>query len=326
MGAGEPRPEQVTEESLGSEAITADGNGRVVDRRKPLTLGAGAFAFFLSALWGGQPVSLKAGLDDAPPLRIGWMRFVIGAVVVLIWAVIAKQSFKLARSEVLPLSLLGILFAVQLAFMNVGQNLTSAGHAGVVTPTFPLWASVFAHIFIPADRLSKRRAFGALVAYSGVVVVLVRNLLGDTELANAPNPLLGDLLLLCSAVLLGLRQIYISQLGQEITPVKILMAQAIFGTFSFLIASLLIEQEPMRMTWVLAASLLYQGVVIAGFGFIGMNWLLTTYLPSRVTIIALSQPIVTVTLSWLVLGESIGPELIAGAALVIVGSYFAQRE
>ena len=303
-----------------------DADAEPVDRRKPLTLGAGAFAFFLSALWGGQPVSLKAGLADAPPLRIGWMRFALGAVVVLIWAVVAKQSFKLARQEVVPLAMLGTLFAVQLAFMNIGQNLTTAGHAGIVIPTFPLWAAVFAHILIPADRMSKKRIAGALVAYGGVVVVFVRNIVGDVQYENAPNPLVGDLLLLCSAILLGLRQVYISQLGQAMTPVKMLMAQSIFGTLSFFVASILIEPEPMRMTWVLAASLFYQGVVIAGFGFISQNWLLINYLPSRVTIISLSQPIVTALLSWLVLGEAIGPELIAGAALVITGSYLAQRK
>lgn len=254
------------------------------------------------------------------------MRFVIGAVVVLLWAAAAKQSFRLEKREVVPLTLLGLLFAVQLAFMNIGQNLTTAGHAGVLIPTFPLWAAVFAHIFIPADSLSRRRVAGALIAYSGVVVVFARNLLGDFQFDNAPNPLLGDLLLLCSACLLGLRQVYISQLGQETTLLKILMAQSIFGTLSFLFASLLIETEPMRMTWVLAASLLYQGVVIAGFGFISHAWLLSRYLPSRVTIISLSQPVVTAILSWLILDEAIGPELIAGAALVIIGSYVAQRK
>ena len=253
------------------------------------------------------------------------MRFVLGAIVVLIWAVAARQSFKLARREVVPLTLLGLLFATQLAFMNFGQNLTTAGHAGVLIPTFPLWAAVFAHIFIPADSLSKRRVAGALIAYSGVVAVFVRNLIGDFQFEDAQNPLLGDLLLICSACLLGLRQIYISQLGQETTLLKILMAQSIFGTLTFLIGSLLIETEPMRMTWVLAASLLYQGVVIAGFGFISQSWLLSRYLPSRVSIISLSQPVVTAFLSWLILDETIGPELIAGAALVIVGSYIAQR-
>ncbi len=253
------------------------------------------------------------------------MRFALGLVVVILWALAARQSFRIYRSEAFPLLLLGILFSVQLAFMNIGQDLTTAGHAGVVITTFPLWATVFAHLFVPGDKLSKRRALGAAIAYGGVVIVFIRSLLGEFESPNASNPWLGDLLLLISAVLLGLRQIYISQLGQNITQVKILMAQGIFGIFIFLGASMLVESSPMEMTLVLAVSLFYQGVIIAGFAFIGQTWLLSNYLPSRVTIISLSQPVVTTILSWAILKESVGPELYAGAALVILGSYLTQR-
>ncbi len=295
------------------------------DRRRPLSLGPGLFAFFLSSLWGGQPIALKAGLADAPPFRIGWMRFALGLVVFIVWAFASKQSFRFYRSETIPLLLLGILFSVQIASMNLGQDLTTAGHAGVVITTFPLWASVFAHLFVPGDKLSTHRVLGAGIAYSGVVIVFARGFFGEFESPNASNPWLGDLLLMFSAMLLGLRQVYISQLGQNINQVKILMTQGIFGVVSFLIASTLIEPEPMQMTLVLAISLLYQGVVIAGFGFIGQTWLLSNYLPSRVSIISLSQPIMATFLAWAILKESIGPELYAGAALVIIGSYLTQR-
>ena len=41
----------------------------------------------------------------------------------------------------------------------------------------------------------------------------------------------------------------------------------------------------------------YQGIIIAGFGFIGQTWLLKNYLPSKVTIISLSQPVFGVFLA-----------------------------
>jgi drug/metabolite transporter (DMT)-like permease len=68
------------------------------------------------------------------------------------------------------------------------------------------------------------------------------------------------------------------------------------------------------------------GVLIAGVGFLGQTYLLKNYLPSRVTVISLSQPIFGVIFSWWILGEKIGPELYAGAALVVVGSWLAQRK
>ncbi|GIT58115.1 MAG: hypothetical protein Ct9H300mP19_00630 [Dehalococcoidia bacterium] len=99
----------------------------------------------------------------------------LGAIVVLVYAVATRQSFKIYRGELLPLTLLGVLFTVQLGFMNVGQDYTSAGHAVVVTSTFPLWTGVFAHFFVPGDQMSRTRTFGTLIAYSGVVAVFYKS-------------------------------------------------------------------------------------------------------------------------------------------------------
>ena len=295
------------------------------DRRKPLNLSAGSLAFLLASLWAGLPIAVKAGLEDSPPLRLGFMRFVLGMIVVIVWAIIARQSFRVERSELWPLFILGILFSVQTAFMNLGQYFTTAGHTGVLITTFPLWAGVFAHFLVPNDKLSKRRVVGAMIAYLGAAAIFIRSVFGGTDAVQAINPWLGDLLIMCSAVLLGLRQVYLSQLGQKVNLVKMLMAQGIFGSATFLIGSFIFETDPYSMTLVLATSLFYQGVIIAGFAFLAQTWLLSNYLPSRVTLISLTSPITTAILAWLILGETIGPELWAGAILVVIGSYVAQR-
>ncbi|HCI85920.1 MAG: hypothetical protein CL731_01570 [Chloroflexi bacterium] len=291
------------------------------DQRRPLSVKAGALALTLSTMWAGNPVANKAGLEDAGPLRLGYLRFILGAIVVLVYAIATRQSFKVMRHEWVPLVMLGVLFTVQLAFMNVGQDFTTAGHAVVVTATFPLWTGVFAHFFVPGDRMSRARTFGTLVAYSGVIAVFYK---GFAE--SSSDFLLGDLLLLVSAMLLGARQVYISQLGQGIAQHKLLIAQSVFGIVTFVIASLIFESdEAFIVTTQLVIALFYTGVLIAGLGFIGQTWLLSRYLPSRVTVISLSQPIFGVLFSWWILGESVGGELYVGAILVIVGSALAQR-
>lgn len=293
-----------------------------VNGRRPLSVKAGALALTLSTMWAGNPVANKAGLEDAGPLRLGYLRFILGAIVVLVYAIATRQSFKVLRHEWVPLGMLGVLFTVQLAFMNVGQDYTTAGHAVVVTTTFPLWTGVFAHFFVPGDRMSRSRTFGTLVAYGGVVAVFYKGFADSSS-----DFLIGDLLLLVSAMLLGARQVYLSQLGQGIAQHKLLMAQSVFGIVTFVIASLIFEaDEAFTVTTRLVVALFYTGVLIAGLGFIGQTWLLKRYLPSRVTVISLSQPIFGVLFSWWILGESVGGELYVGAVLVVVGSALAQRQ
>ena len=307
--------------STPSEKSKETTKSPVVDQRQPLSLKAGGFALLLATMWAGNPVANKAGLQDAGPLRLGYLRFILGAIVVLIYALATRQSFRVKKREWVPLILLGILFTVQLAFMNIGQDYTSAGHAVIVTTTFPLWTGVFAHFFVPGDRMSRSRTLGTLVAYGGVVAVFYKGFADSSS-----DFLIGDLLLLGSAVLLGGRQVFLSQLGQGIDQHKLLMAQSVFGIVTFVIASLIFEgDEAFTITTKLVVALFYTGVLIAGLGFIGQTWLLKRYLPSRVTVLSLSQPIFGVLFSWWILGETIGGELYVGAVLVVIGSALAQR-
>ena len=291
-------------------------------KRKPLSAKSGAFALFLSTLWSANSVATKAGLLDSGPLRYGYLRFTLGGITNVIWALITKKSFKITPNEFKPLLLLGALFSAQLAFLNIGQDLTTAGHGSIIISTFPLWSAIFAHMFVPGDQLSKLRLFGTLIAYTGVVFYHSLNI------SPGMNQIFfGDILMLCSAVLLGLRQIYLSQLGQVIKLHKLLIAQSIFGILSFGLASLYFESnDPFLFTPQLLISLFYTGIVIAGLAFLGQTWLLRNYLPSRVTVLSLSQPIFGILLSWVILGEPIGSELYIGAVLVIAGSYLAQKK
>ena len=130
---------------------------RISPDKKGITL-----AFILSILWSGNPISIKAGLEDAPPLRLGWMRFVLGGIVAILWSLYNKETVKFKKSDVIPLIGTGLLFSVQLGFMNIGQNYTSGGHGVIMITTFPLWASLFSHLFIPHDKLPRFKMFGMI--------------------------------------------------------------------------------------------------------------------------------------------------------------------
>ena len=298
--------------------LLAAGELQEADRPRQLTPAATGFALFLSALWGGNAVAIKAGLDDAPPLRLAWMRFAVGGLVTIVWAVWTKQPIRPTRAELRPLGWLALLFVTQIAFMNIGQDHTTASHAVVIGTTFPLWTGVIAHFFVPGDRMSPVRSAGALVAYLGVLVVFAQSL------GSSQGTLLGDLLMLGSAALLGTRQVYTALTSQSVALPKLLLTQTVVGVAFFLVAGLLLERDAWVVSQRLVFSILYQGGVIAGFGFIGNMWLLKHYLPSGVTAISLTTPIWGVLLANVVLGEALSATLFAGLVLVIAGSTLSQ--
>ena len=286
-----------------------------------ITPRAGAFAVFVSALWAGNPIAIKAGLDYAPPLRLGWYRFVAGAVVILVWAIYTRADLRVRRSELGVLAVIGILFSVQLVFMNLGLKYTTAGHGAVLSVTYPIWIAVLAHFFITGDRMAPSRFAGIMVAYVGVVVVSLDGLGGE----SSGEVLLGDILSIIGGFLLGARLVFNARLAGRIDPNKILLTQAVIGTAVFIPAGLIFESEPWIMNRELALSIFYQGAVIAGFGFIANLWLIQRYLPSQVGVLNLSQPIFGIILAWLILDEPLTKLLFLGAGLVALGAGLAQR-
>ena len=290
-------------------------------RRRPLDLKAGLFVFFVSSLWSGNSIAIKAGLDYAPALRIGWMRMVAGSVVILAWAIYTKADLRIHKGEWWPLISLAVFFAVQIVFMNLGIKHTSAGHATVLIVTSSIWVAVLSHFFIPGDRLDPTRLMGIMVAYGGIVVISTDSLLEP----GGKSLILGDILSAISGFLLGARIVYNARLVSRINPAKMLLFQAAVGTVAFIIMSAIFESEPWLWTWELATSLAYQGFVIAGFGFLSMLLLSKHFFPSRIGAVSMTQPVTGILLAWLVLGEEPGELLWVGAVLVMGGALLAQK-
>ena len=249
------------------------------------------------------------------------MRFVAGALVTLAWAIYTRADLRIRRAEVRPLAALGILFTVQLVFMNLGISYTTAGHALSLNVTTAIWTALLAHFFIPGDRLEKGRFLGIIVAYAGIIVISLDGLRSGVN----RDILIGDGLSLISAFLLAARQIYAARLVSGIDPNKLLLTQFLMGTVSFIAASLVFESDPWSWAWQLWASLAYQGIVIAGFGFIASLWLISRYFPSRLAALGLISPVSGIILAWIILGEEPSSNLWAGALLVMVGAGVAQR-
>jgi drug/metabolite transporter (DMT)-like permease len=259
---------------------------------------------------------VKVALGDAPPLRLAWMRFLLGGLTILAYALWTRRAglLRYRRHEWRQLWSVGALFALQIGLMNYGQSLTSASHATVLLNAYAVHSVLLAHFFIPGDRLSATTLTGVLVAYAGIVLLFARDfsLHGDT--------LLGDLVVSASALLLGERIVYMSRAVQTIDPVKLLIGQSAFGTTCFFLASLALESGvPTRYTASLGLALLYQGVVVAGVLFLVNTWMLQIYKPSVLAAPALTTPLFGLVIARGVTGDALTPALLASGVLVALG-------
>ena len=278
-------------------------------------------AVLISLLWGANTVVIKMGLEDAPPLRLAWMRFVVGGVVICLWAWATGRfaRFRVEPAEWRPLVFLGLLFSVQMTATNVGTWLTSAAHASVLLNLYAVHTVVLAHFLIPGDRLTLKKLAGVLIAYAGIV------LLGARQITRGSPTLVGDAIVTVAGVLLAERTVYLARAVQRLDPVKLLLAQAIVGTALFVVVSALVEPAATHWSLRLAASIGYQGVLISGFNFVVNLALLRRYRPSALSAFFLTQPIFGVIAAALVAGDPLTADILVACAAVAIGIGLTSR-
>jgi len=291
------------------------------DIRKDLDNKGYFLSIFVALLWSGNPTSVKISLNYTTPFMVGFLRFTLGGIIALMWAIYKKDSLKIKKEHIIPIILAGLLPGAQIGFYNIGQAHTLASHGIIMIVTFPLWAAIFSHFFTPNDRLNLSRSLGLITAYSGVII-----LFWDSINQNFTEYLWGDLLMLFSAMILGGRLIWVSHITQRVGQSQVILSEAVVGSLLSLILSLFLEKSFIDISINLMLSMVYQGILIAGMGIILQTFLLRTYLPGKITFFNLFQPLIGVFISWFLLGENLSFILFLSIGLLTIGTYFTIRK
>ena len=296
-------------ESIGTppirHVISEDPHGKII-----------ALSLLLAFLWGGNSLAIKVGLDDLPPMALAFLRFVIGLVVVSVWSLYRRIPLGLNRGEFSRLLLLTAIFISQIIVLNTGTMFTTASRSTIFVNVYPFFTALFAHFWIPGERLSLTKTLGIIVAFSGVFVTVAPNL-GKGDIS-----IFGDLLVLVSGCFLGLRVVVTKLLVQSIHPYRLLVWYLSLSLPVYAVLSFVFERGgTFQLTLASSAALLYQGGVVAGFCFLAWTSILERYSASKLVVLFFATPLSGVLFSHLLLGDALTFSLLAGAVLVAAGIY-----
>jgi drug/metabolite transporter (DMT)-like permease len=289
---------------------------------QPLSFSSGMLALLVSILWGGNIVAIKLGLGTLPPFWSAFWRFLAGAVTVLIWAWIKRAELMPRREDWGSVVLLGSLFTAQISCLNLGVGMTSPAYGVVLLNAHPVFTNLFGHFVDSEDKLNFRRLLGLALAVIGMSYVAA----GQPDVALAPNPFAGNLILILSAALLATRALYTRRLVQRVNPFKPVVWQMSFALPVFLGFAWLLEPPLLQpLSWTPVTAIIFQGVVIGGFCFVTWTQLLQKHAAGLLSMFAFLVPFFGVFLSAWLFNETINPDLLIGASLVTVGIVIVTR-
>ncbi len=216
--------------------------------------------------------------------------------------------------------------------MNMGFDATSGVNGAILISTNPLFAAIFAHFMLSADRQGIFSVIGLSMAFAGVVLTLLvtggdsasQSLMERLRALDLGNR--GDWLCLASACLLGFRLIASASVMQRVDSYRLAFWQMLLSIPLFIVLGLIFEEIRWdRVNASVIAGIAYQGIVVAGAGFMVTLWLMSRYRPSLMTSFGFIAPISGVLLSILLLGESASIWLIVSLALVAGGLLLLTR-
>jgi drug/metabolite transporter (DMT)-like permease len=286
--------------------------------RQPISMTAALLALTCAALWAGQAVAVKVAVEAVPPLRVVAIRLALASGLLGVFAVVGRTSMRLAGRQWLFVVGNGALLLIQLGLFTWGTGRTTSVHSVVLINTFPLMAGLACHFLLPGFPLSGRALTGLLLGVAGTMAVAWRADSGDGSAT-----LWGDLIVLASAAMMGLKIAYMKAVLREVPPLALVFWTAVVTLPAALAVSWLIEPPgwpDQPLTW---AALAYQGVAVSGLAFLLWNVLLSRHDPTELVVFRTATPLLGVVLGWALLGEAVDSRLAVGAALVAAGMLLA---
>ena len=290
---------------------------------QPLSLAPILVCVVIATIRGANPIAIKVVLQSMPPLLGAFMRISIASAGIGIYAASRRISLKPKRRELLPLALLAVIFAVQIGSNQTGADFTSPVLLAILFNTYPITTNLISSFVIPEDGLNLRRVTGLAAAFAGVAWILT----ASTESALAPNPTLGNSLVLVASTLLAIRMVYTRQLALHVDYVKTVFWPLVGALPLFLLGWVTIP-DPIPRTdqdWTTWAALFFQGLVVGGAGQLIWVYLIRRHTPGTVIAFSFITPVSGVALSSAYFGEPVPVQLLVGLGAVLLGIGLAAR-
>jgi drug/metabolite transporter (DMT)-like permease len=276
-----------------------------------------ALLLLITMIWGSNMAFVKIASREMAPIFMAGLRSVVAGLCLYIW-------MKARRIPVFPSAVIcwhgivtGILFGSEFGLIFVGLKYTLASRGYVLLYVAPFFAALGAHFFLAADRLNIWKGAGLTSAFCGVVVLFLKDV-GSFSFEALP----GDVLFLIAGAMWGATTVYIKKyLVQLAEPIQILFYQLVFSAPFLLIISVIMED---RVIWgfsfALGFSLFYQCIIIAFLSYLVWFVLVSRYPVSLMHAFSFFTPVFGVLFSGiLILGETVGPNLIMALILVSLG-------
>ncbi|MEW6050040.1 MAG: DMT family transporter [Candidatus Zixiibacteriota bacterium] len=278
---------------------------------------------FTVIIWGWTFVATKVALSYVSPAELLGLRLLIGLPILLV--VIAKKKIRLHFNYHQNMNLLlgSAVITTHFLIQITGIKYTSATNTGWLISVTPLVLAVLSYLFLK-EKIGRNQIIGIVVATVGIVLLISHGDLSHIGWMKS----VGDWLVLGSAFTWAIYTVATRDISRERNPVAI--------TFAILLPCgvLLLGYMALTSNWSRFAHLpLEATIAILFLGILGTalaHWFwqegIAKIGAAKAGYFLYLEPVATTALAVPYLGEQFTAITAIGAACVLGGVYWAQRQ
>lgn len=286
----------------------------VTTRRSETQIGA---VVLLVLAWGSTFAAVKIGLDSAPPILFGGIRSVLGGAVMVVLAF--GRSGRPALRHTWPayavLTLLNVVMFFSLQTLAILE--LPSGLAAVLIYLQPVLVGVLAAPLL-GEALTSLKLVGLLLGFAGIVVVSAGAFRGNASLLGVGYAVVG-------ALVWALGTIAFKRYAERVDVWWAVAIPFLVGGVVMTLGGAATEGTAISWSGEFVAAFAYAALVGTAlswslwFGLVGAGD------AGRAASYIFFVPLISLAIGGVLLHETLGPSLLAGAALVILGVYLVNR-
>ncbi len=267
-------------------------------------------------LFGATWPLVRVGVALMPPVWVACIRIIGASALLFVFLALIGRLRMPSRQDVPAILSVGIcMMGAFVVLSHIGMQWVEAGRATLLVYTVPLWVTPIA-VAVLRERLSRARLLGLVVGLAGLAILF--NPLGfdwtDT------NVIIGNGILVVASMLWAISIIQMRMQVYRLDTLQLAPWQLLVSAMVTLPAALILEHDR-TIDWSDADAMT---VMVAGTLLLAVSLSIGTsavrHLPAITASVGfLGVPVVSMLIGTFLLGEAIGPTLIGGLVVILIG-------
>ncbi|GAA1583716.1 DMT family transporter [Streptomyces globosus] len=274
-----------------------------------------AVLLLVALVWGSSYLAAKTAVLALPVLAVLFARYALSAVACGALVAFRRRKRPWTRAEVRAGSLLGVTQAAVLVVETYGVAHTSAANAGLIISLTIVLTPLLDRT---GGRLPARFFLAAACCVAAVGLLTVGT--------GFQAPRLGDGLMLAAAVVRAGHVALVGRLtaSRPVDPLHLTAVQTVVGSVLFLPLAVGHLPELFRSSGATWVQLVYLALFCSVFAFLAQTWAVQGTSASRASLLLGTEPVWAVAVGIGVGGERLSVWAGLGAALMVAGTYWGQ--